>query len=58
MRSREEMTINGARNDRSFLCKPIMTRIDDITPKQENPKYITPNHNVTNRKNSELNFST
>lgn len=49
--SKVEITMNGARNDRSFLRKPIMTRIEDKTPKQENPKYVTLNHNVTNKKN-------
>lgn len=46
-RSKVEITMKGAKNDRSFFCNPIMTKIDDITPKQENPKYNTPNHNVT-----------
>lgn len=50
MRSKVEIKIKGARNDLSFFRKPIMTRVDDKTPKHENPKYITLNHNVTNRK--------
>lgn len=54
MRSKAEIKIKGARNDLSFLRKPIMTRIDDKRPKHENPKYITLNHNVTNWKNKNL----
>ena len=47
MRSKAEIKIKGARNDLSFFRKPIITKIDDKTPKHENPKYITLNHNVT-----------
>lgn len=50
MRSSVEIAIKGAKNERSFFLSPIITRIDDKTPKHEKLKYITPNHNVTNKK--------
>jgi hypothetical protein len=46
-RSNVATTMNGARNDLSFLCNPIITNIDESTPKHDVPQYIKLNHNVT-----------